>query len=198
MRPILTIMIPTTFDRRPLFKELVLELSRQIIDNKCEDVVDIIYEEDAKEISVGAKRQILLERSIGHFVVGFDSDDWPAPTYIKDIVSTLRTYPEIDHVGFFEHCTIDGEISTSIFSIKHKVWAENSFGYDHIRCANPKSVIRRSKAIQIGYEDLRYGEDRIFSEKVTPLLNSEFLILKVLYYYRHTSTPHEERYGITQ
>lgn len=196
MSDLLTIMIPTTVDRRPLFDSLMMELWRQVHDNNMQHLVNIIHEEDSKEISVGAKRQRLLDRAEGLFVVGFDSDDWPAATYIKDIVSALLQHPETDHVGFLEHCTIDGEESISIFSSIHLKWEENTHGYDHIRCANPKSVIRRSKASRVGFQDLRYGEDRIFSESVTPLINSEVFLEKILYYYRHTSTPHNERYGI--
>lgn len=198
MTPVLTIMIPTTYDRRELFEKLILELWQQIHDTNYLPFIEIIYEEDNKEISVGRKRQNLLEKAKGTFVVGFDSDDWPAPDYVECIMTALIKYPETDHVGFLEHCTIDGQESISIFSFRHLVWEENAYGYDHIRCANPKSVIRRSIAISVGFEDLRYGEDRIFSEKVTPLIKSEAFINKAIYYYRHTSTPYSERYGIAQ
>lgn len=194
--PLLTIMIPTTLDRRKLFNSLLTELNNQIKDFCMEGEVEVIHEEDDKEISVGKKRQNLLERAQGDFVVGFDSDDFPHHDYIMEIVGALRTCNEdIDHVGFIENCNIDGEVSTSLFSIKYHQWAENVDGYDHIRCANPKSVIRREKALQIGFEDIRFGEDRIFSEAVTPLLNGEIFIDKPLYNYIHKSSPYNERYG---
>jgi hypothetical protein len=126
-----------------------------------------------------------------------DRDDFPHPDYIHDIWNTLYIHKnDIDHVGFLEDCTIDGEKSLSIFSIRHQQWGENIDGYDHVRCANPKSVIRRKKALQVGYEDLRFGEDRIFSEAVTPLLESEIFIDKPLYRYIHISSDHNIRYGI--
>lgn len=196
MNELLTIMIPTTIDRRALFEPLIMELWEQIFNNNAQHLVNIIYEEDDKQISVGAKRQKLLERATGEYVVGFDSDDWPADTYIADILAVLIKHQDVDHVGFLEQCNIDGKQSLSIFSIQHLKWEENAYGYDHIRCANPKSVIKRSKAIQVGFQDLRYGEDRIFSEAITPLLSIEVFIDKVLYHYRHTSSDHNERYGI--
>lgn len=195
MTPLLTIMIPTTIDRRKQFVKLIKELQRQRMGFRTEGLVEIIWREDNKEVSVGFKRQQLLDDAKGDFVVGFDSDDFPAQTYIEDILNALIENPNIDHVGFLEDCTIDGEKSLSIFSIRHKQWGENIDGYDHVRCANPKSVIRRTKALQVGYEDLRFGEDRIFSEAVTPLLESEIFIDKPLYKYIHISSNHETRYG---
>ena len=193
-KPLLTVMIPTTIDRRELFVLLVNELQRQR--QGFSELVEIIWREDNKEISVGLKRQQLLEDAKGEWVVGFDSDDWPADTYLIDIITALKDNPNVDHVGFLEDCNIDGEKSLSIFSIRHKQWAENLDGYDHVRCANPKSVIRRTKALEVGYQDSRFGEDRIFSEAVTPLLESEVFINKPLYFYRHESTPFNQRYGV--
>ena len=193
---LLTIMLPTTIDRREQFAKLLEEIKRQIVANKYEDIVEVIINEDNKEISIGNKRQELLEASSGKWVVGIDSDDWIAEDYLHDIVMALKNNPQIDHVGFLEDCDINGEKSLSIFSIRHKSWAENFDGYDHIRCANPKSVILREKALMIGFEDIRYKEDRVFSEAVTPLLKSEIFIGKPLYFYRHISTEHNERYGI--
>ena len=189
-------MLPTTIDRREQFAKLLEEIKRQIVANKYEDIVEVVINEDNKEISIGKKRQELLEASSGKWVVGIDSDDWIAEDYLHDIVMALKNNPQIDHVGFLEDCDINGEKSLSIFSIRHKHWAENFDGYDHIRCANPKSVILREKALMVGFEDSRFGEDRIFSEAVTSLLTSEIFIEKSLYLYRHISTEHNERYGI--
>ena len=197
-QPLLTIMIPTTVDRDELYEKLVAELVAQMAEQRLElnKDIEIVSIRDNKEISVGLKRQQLLEMANGIWVSGFDSDDFPHPDYIHDIWNVLYTKPNIDHVGFLEECDIDGEMSLSIFSIRHQQWDENKEGYDHIRCANPKSVIRRTKALQVGYQDIRFGEDRIFSEAVTPLLESEIFIDKPLYKYIHRSSNHNERYGI--
>lgn len=194
-QPLLTIMLPTTIDRRVKFYTLLESVLRQVNVYNGSGEIEILIDEDNKEKSIGRKRQDLLERATGEFVVGIDSDDSISNDYIEDIYRTIKQNPLIDHIGFIESCSIDGEISKSIFSIRHKQWAENTDDYDHVRCANPKSVIRRTKALQVGFEDSRFGEDRIFSEAVTPLLESEVFIDKPLYYYNYISTPHNERYG---
>lgn len=198
MKPLLTIMLPTTIDRREQFKRLYAEIYRQIIFAWAMDKVEVLVDEDNKEISIGAKRQRLLERALGEYVVGIDSDDGIAPTYVADILKALEDAPGIDHVGFYELCTFNGmNPKKSIFSIVQKRWGENVYGYDYIRCANPKSVIRRVKALEVGFQDLRYGEDILFSESVTALLSTEVFVDKILYYYRYADSEHNERYGIT-
>lgn len=189
-------MLPTTIDRRNIFYPLLEEIQRQIKENKYENTVEVIIDEDNKEKSIGKKRQDLLEKARGKYVVGIDSDDWIAEDYLDCIVTSLQENPAIEHIGFLEDCNINGEKSISIFSIRNKLWAENQDGYDHIRCANPKSVILREKALKIGFEDSRYGEDRVFSEAVTAILTSEVFINKPLYKYRYISSSHNERYGI--
>ena len=200
MIPTLSIMLPTTVDRRDSFYILLNEILSQIISLNQQHKVEILIDEDSKQKSIGLKRQHLLERATGEFVVGIDSDDMISETYIYDILAAINNglvnRVIFDHVGFIEDCDIDGQKSKSIFSIKHKSWDEQEEGYDQVRCANPKSVMRRTKALQVGYKDMRWGEDRIFAESVTPLLQGEIFIEKPLYYYRHTSTNSNERYGI--
>lgn len=194
----LSIMLPTTTDRRSSFYELLKEICFQIKNLKPEfqQRIELLIDEDNKEKSIGQKRQDLLLRAKGTWVVGIDSDDMIAKTYLKDIVNALNANPLTDHVGFLESCSRNGVLSVSLFSIRYKKWAENIAGFDHIRCANPKSVIRRAKALQAGFNNIRFGEDRLFSERVTPLLRSEIFINKPLYIYRYVSSGHKERYGI--
>lgn len=182
-----------------MFVKLLAELQRQVTEHFLWNEVEIIWHEDNKEISVGRKRQLLLQRARGIFVVGFDSDDWPAPDYLIQIVSAINCNPNVDHVGFWELCTFNGERPRlSLFSIRYHKWGENVDGYHYVRCANPKSVIRREKALQVGFEDSRFGEDIKFSEAVTPLLVNEVFIDKILYNYRYVDSEFNERYGIAQ
>lgn len=198
MNTILSIMLPTTIDRRSYFYELLEEICFQIknLDPEFHKRIELVIDEDNKEKSIGRKRQDLLLRAKGTWVVAIDSDDSIAKTYLSDIINALDKRPNIDHVGFLESCSINGTVSKSIFSIRYKQWAENIDGFDHIRCANPKSVIRRDKALRVGFRDIRFGEDKLFSEKITPLLGSETFINKPLYIYRFISSNHKERFGI--
>src|SRR5690606_28377306 len=103
MNPVLSILIATTRDRREMFKLLFFEFHKQSQDKP----VEVLYEEDNKEISIGAKRQKLLERAKGDYIVFFDSDDWPMPYYVDYILEALERKP--DCVGFLIHMTTNGK-----------------------------------------------------------------------------------------
>ena len=194
---LLTVCLPTTPDRRGQFYLLLEEILKQINECGASELIEILIDEDCREKSIGRKRDDLLKRATGRYICGVDSDDFIHPKYIYEIVNALLSNPDTHHVGFYERCDINGVMSNSIFSIRYKNWAENTDGFDHIRCANPKSVILREKALEVGYDDLRFSEDRVFSEKVTPLLESEVFIEKQLYYYNYKSSLNSnERYGI--
>lgn len=190
-------MLPTTVDRRGQFYSLLGDLTKQIAMCGSPELVEVLIEEDSKEISIGTKRQKLLDRAKGEFCIGIDSDDSISNLYVSSLLDAIKNNPGIDHVGFIESVSFNGiGGKQSFFSIKYHHWAENIDGWDYIRCANPKSCIRTEIAKQVGFEDARFGEDIKFSEAVTPLLKSEFFLDKILYYYNYIETPFDVRYGI--
>jgi hypothetical protein len=193
---LLSIMLPTTVDRRDTFVKLLSEIKRQIQNLKSGSKVEIIIDEDNKEKSIGKKRQDLLERAKGKYVVGIDSDDWISKDYLSSIIEALEKNPEVDHVGFTQHCDLDGLEAKTIFSSRYKKWESNKDGYDYVRSPGHLSVIKRDKALKAGYDDARYGEDKMFSDRVTPLIKSEVMIPKDLYFYRYKSEDHNKKYGI--
>ena len=189
---ILSILICTTIDRRPLFQKLYNELDRQAQGLS----VEILFEEDNKEISVGAKRQKLLKRAKGEYIVYFDSDDFPYEDYVIEILTAIESKP--DCVGFLIHMTTNGvKPQTCCHSLKYKKWAENVDGYDYVRNVTHFNTIRRDLALKVGFDDMRFGEDHKYADAVTKLCKTEVFIDKKLFHYRYsTKIPHNQKYGI--
>ncbi len=160
---------------------------------KHPDIVAIEFEEDNKEISVGAKRQKLLEKSKGKYIVYFDSDDFPKQDYVKEIMQALEDGP--DCVGFRIAMTTNGKKpETCIHSLSNPEWTFK--GGIYLRNCTHFNPILRSIAIQVGFEDRRFGEDKIYSDKVSKLCKKETFIDKYLFDYRYSSQePHEIKYG---
>lgn len=192
----LSILICTTIDRRPMFDVLHAEFFRQTAGKP----VEVLYLEDNKEISVGKKRQNLLEMAKGEYIVYFDSDDFPSPTYVDDILLALSPgyrQPAPDCVGFMIHMTTNGtKPQTCCHSLKYKRWASNVDHFDYVRSVTHFNPVRRELALQVGFEDMRFGEDKVYSDKITPLCQTEAFIPKKLFHYRYTKQDHNERYGI--
>lgn len=189
----LSILICTTFNRREMFLALYGYLSEQA-ENKP---VEILFHEDNKEISVGKKRQGLLEKAVGDYIVFVDSDDMVHPDYVDDILHAISYEP--DCVGFKIRCEgMDGKPDKAIAkaSVIYKNWADNVDGFDYVRSPYHKTPVKREIALKVGFPDKRYAEDYDYSMGLVGLLKTERFINKELYIYRYKYEKHETKYGI--
>lgn len=194
----LSILICTTIDRRVMFLDLQTEFYRQIVSNGLATEVEVLYEEDNKEMSVGAKRQILLERAIGDWIVYFDSDDKPNREYVLLIYQTIISNSDIDCIGMNVDMTTDGNNPQKCcHRLKYPEWKDNIDGWDYVRNITHFNPIKRKLALMVGFKDERFGEDKIYSDLVTKLCKKEAYIEQPLFHYRYTTQiPHKEKYGI--
>lgn len=188
--PRFTICLATVENRAALFAMLHAEVLRQAEGRN----VEVLVACDAKQISIGNKRQNLLEQAKGDYLAFIDDDDWVAPTYVDDILTALESNP--DCVGFKITCTTNGKNPESaITSMRYPQWREYHDGYDHCRSIYHKSPHRRDIGLKVGFPDLRYGEDRSYSEGLMRHMKTESFVDKVLYYYRYRSENFSEKYG---
>lgn len=179
----LTILIPTITGREKQLDKLVDELKSQ-----CRDLpkklgkVSITICPDNRELSIGAKRQQLLESCKSLYCVFIDDDDILKPDYLFEILTAIKQKP--DCVGFKGVMTTNGKSPAKWeISSKHKNWHEkNGVYYRHI---NHLSPIKTKIALSVGFEDVRHGEDRIYSMGLVGKLNKEVFIDKELYIYNY-------------
>lgn len=162
--------------------------------------VECLFEKDNKQISVGAKRQKLLERARGDYVVFIDDDDDVSNNYIKEIChAILDDDKKPDSIGFKIQCNISGTKETAIASNKYADWCENKDGYKYCRTPYHKTPVRRKIALKIGYKDLRYAEDYDYSKRLkeSGLIKKETVIKKTMYYYNFEYEDPKTKYGLT-
>lgn len=150
-------------------------------------------------MSIGVKRQHLLDSAKGEYCVMVDDDDMIHHEYINRVLQALQSKP--DCVGYLERVLLDGKKQIACHSDRWKEWKTKHEGYDYVRTIFYKDVIRTSIAKQIGFKDLRYGEDHDFSVRLkqSGLLKTEVFINEIMYYYTYNSISpkeHAERYGI--
>lgn len=188
----LSILLPTVVGRESLFEGLRNELFAQTIGRTN---VELIVEKDNKEISIGKKRQRLLEKARGEYVVFIDDDDWIPPYYVEEIINNTGS----DAIGFMIECSgIVKHKQMASASRKYKDWGNNRDGFTYVRSIYHKTPVRRELALQAGFKDMRFGEDYDYSMRVNKLVKSEAYINKVMYYYRYKEENHNEKYGIKQ
>src|SRR5215467_9960671 len=96
---LLSILIPTLESRRASFLRLYQRLDRQIVHNNLRSVVEILVFEDGGQHSIGKKRNALLQRAAGRFVVFVDDDDDVSDDYVRLIAGALSKRPDVDCIG---------------------------------------------------------------------------------------------------
>lgn len=143
--------------------------------------VEVLTESDNREITTGAKRNILLSRATGKYVAFVDDDDTIFPQYVPEMLKAMSGNP--DAVGFKGWITWNGG--------QRKEWRiSKNYQYTQVgnvfyRYNNHLSPVRREIALQIGYPDLTYGEDKDYADRLhnSGLIKTEVFINKFLYHY---------------
>lgn len=194
MKAALSILIPTVEERKKEFETLFLYLSNIIIKYQLSEEVEIMFLRDNKEMTIGEKRQQLYQMANGLYSWQIDDDDSIDEEAIPLILSAMASYP--DCITFRERCIIDGVVSYSNFGLKYQGWANNYDGFDHVRTPFFKTPIRTTICQRVPVPPIRFGEDHQWSMDILQYLRTEVHIDRDLYFYCHTSSPHNERYGI--
>lgn len=188
----LSILIPTTSDRKDFYNSLMANLSRQVKNLSDKDGIDywrevqILKDPRGEEFSIGEKRNALLKTAEGKYVCFFDDDDRPSEDYLEMIIEGIRYNP--DCLSLRGIMTTDG-INPEVFehSLKYNEWktTENEVKYE--RYPNHLNVIRADIAKRFKFPEISMGEDHDWSTQVfkSGLLKKEFYIDKVLYHYQY-------------
>lgn len=188
----LSILIASVRSRTEQLRKLLADLNGEI--NSCNVVreVEIVVARDDGKIPIGQKRQQLLERSVGTHVAFVDDDDAVAPDYCRQIIAGLRDKPEADCMSLEGQITTDGRDPRTF---------RHSFGFDgwyekdgvYFRTPNHLNVVRRDHALAAGFGTERFGEDRLYSDRLTARLKAlgrpvvELPTSGVIYHYRYSS-----------
>jgi len=192
-QPLLTIAIPTIESRKVQFEALVATIRQQIELNDAESLVEIISECDNKEISIGKKRDNLIRKANGTYLVMIDDDDTISRYYIQDVLEAC-TY-DADCIGYFEQ--IHHARKMSVITLRATEWtSEPGNGGDLQRTPFFKVPIKTDICKQVGCADMRFAEDEDFAKRIYPLLKTEHFIPKIMYHYRYRYENHNDKYGI--
>lgn len=131
-----------------------------------------ILVDDRQVITIGEKRQSLLERARGHFVAFVDDDDGVAFNYLERVVGALRASPDADCAS------LEGVITTAggkpeVF--RHSIAFDGWYTKDGIYYRGPNHLnsVRRELALQVGFVSKNHGEDFEYSKRVKPFLKKE-------------------------
>jgi len=194
----LSILIASIEQRKLEFEVLMQELNFQVHSLEDGSLVEIIFDIDNKQKSIGKKRQDLLNRSTGEYIVFIDDDDMPSPFYIRDVLHCIKAEP--DCIGIKILMTTNGaHPQICCHRLKYKEWQEKVDGFDYVRNVTHFNPVKRSLAIACGgFKDLRFAEDKDYADRLTKICKSEVFFYEYpLLNYRYSNTiPNEIKFGL--
>lgn len=173
---ILSILIATMPKRQETLNRLLRNLRSQ-------SNADIeIITDDSMDYNVGVKRQLLLEKAKGNYIVYIDDDDQVAKDYISKILEASKS--NADCMAITGIITTNGLYAKKWYiSKKYGRWFEKNNIY--YRTPNHISPVKRTIALQAGFPPISQGEDAEYSNRILPLLNTEVRIEGNLYFYQY-------------
>jgi glycosyltransferase involved in cell wall biosynthesis len=182
----LSVLIPTLEKRFEMYDRLFFKLKKQIIENQLSEKVQIIKYADNGELSIGEKRNALIEKACGKYICFIDDDDDISDKYIKKIYTgCLQDVDCLDLTGII---TINGlRQKKFIHAVRYDYYWEDNEAY--YRPPNHLNCIRRSIALQYKFPHKSFSEDTDYAMRMAKkkALKTEYHIDDILYFYKYVS-----------
>ena len=181
---LLSILIPTLRQRETGFRLLSEKLRAQIRRHELENAVEIVSCVDGGEMPTGEKRNWLVAKAQGVFVVGVDDDDEVHPEYVPIIVDTLRRDLTIDCIGITGRITFrDRRSRTFVYSNRFREYRTRKGVYE--RPPHHLNPIRADIARAYPFEPVWKAEDSDWAMRMSRdgALKRETFVSEELYHY---------------
>ncbi len=180
---ILSILIPTLLERKDVFDKLYERL--QILSSPYRGV-QILFNQDNREKTIGEKRNELVARAKGEFSAFIDDDDDVPDYYFDRIMEIIEVY-QADCIGFKGELTWIGSGKREIF--KHSAGLPYSSGLvngQYLRPPNHLNPMLTEYFSKVGFTPKSFGEDYDFCMELKKrgLVKNEIFLDEIMYYYR--------------
>lgn len=150
--------------------------------------VEIIAMVDNKCRMLGTKRNDLLKMAQGDYVVFVDDDDRISDDYVLQLVEATNVMADV--IVFQVSVSINGaEPKICYYSNKYTEDYNQTMGKMVIayhRLPNHIMAVKKALALKTMYKDILKGEDADYSKRLLRLLETQYVIDKVLYHYDYS------------
>lgn len=182
----LSILICSLHSRSHLLAELKAILQPQLTSD-----VELLIEVDNKEISTGAKRNILLNRAQGKYIVFIDDDDMVNENYVDRILAACAF--DSDCIAINGKITTNGmnEIDWRLSKNYENITIKENGKDIYLRKTNHIAPVKRELALKAMFPNISNAEDKAYSEALNPYLKTETIILEQMYHYRYLTNNKE-------
>ena len=175
----LSILIPTLQDRKEKLDRLRKKLAKLTNGNNN---IEVLINSDNGEQTTGEKRNSLLFKARGDYVVFIDDDDEIENNYISSIYPIICGPVSYDVVNFTVMYDNKKIIRPVYYSIKYD--RDKNLPDKFIRLPNHLMVVKREHATNTLFPNLTFGEDSDYARRLKSKLKKEYCINKILYVYK--------------
>ena len=155
------------------------------IENYKKDIdlrIQILFD-SRTDISIGKKRNDLINRATGKYISFIDDDDKITPNYFK-VVKEVLLAGDYDSIQFNGRYYVNNVFQKHFYhSMDYDTWSYDEKGY--YRPPNHLNPIKNMIVRQIMFADISHGEDKDFSMRLKEkeLIKAEYKHDKVQYLY---------------
>lgn len=151
--------------------------------------VEILFFMDAKSMTIGDKRNRLVELAQGRYVQFVDDDDRVAPNMMASVLGAIDdSAPDV--VTFLAEVRLNGGAAKVCHYSKDFTEDKNTqAGYE--RLPNHLCAVKRDLALKARFPSTSWAEDSEFGKRLLPLLSTEAHVSRVLYYYDYNTSTTE-------
>lgn len=192
----LSVLICTIQERGDDFLELWdhFEKLRNGLPDSLKKKVEVIAISDNRKMTIGDKRNLLLDESVGDYVCFVDDDDWVSNNYLLKILWEIKKGP--DAVGFYVKCEnypAPGQSRLAKVGLLNVGWTEENG--EIYRPPYHKTPVKASIAKAARFPSISYAEDAAYSNIIKPHIKTVEFIPESLYIYNAPSNPNLKRYN---
>jgi glycosyltransferase involved in cell wall biosynthesis len=186
----LSVLICTIPQRKEKFDVLFNKLKDLALNKE----VEILFDDRPKgSVTIGQKRNDLINKSKGQYICFVDDDDNVSNEYIELILNAIESKP--DCVGFKIMCDMEGVKEIASSSNKYQ-WSENVDGFRYVRSIYHKTPVKKEIALKCMFPNKSFGEDYEYSMRLKKHLSTEVFIDEFLYFYNYKYENPTTKYGL--
>jgi glycosyltransferase involved in cell wall biosynthesis len=166
-------------ERNSSLKNLLENLNKQIEENNLSEQIEILIETDNGDITVGSKRNKLIDKCSGEYISFIDDDDQVSENYIKSIYQKMDGITEIIFIKI--NHLIDDEFNRVIIPSKfiESIFDNMYFTKNYYHLCPHKVELAK----QVYFPEISFMEDIQYSVNLDTLLNHTQSIEQPLYFY---------------
>jgi glycosyltransferase involved in cell wall biosynthesis len=173
-----------------LEKNLLPLYQRLLVQTEKYSNIEILCLVDNKKMSIGKKRQSLLEIARGDWLFFIDDDDDISSDFFDQVVNAIKTHPA-DVITFNQGCSVNGHKFVVNFGMNNPVESYSPNKNYILRppfhmCLWHKDIVKKST-----FKDKSYGEDYDWCAGMYPHVKSETHIDKILHLYNYSDETSE-------